>query len=41
MNNRENAQTPSSADLEKVFNKYKGVQFVLAALVHRFLIPRH
>lgn len=29
MNNRENAQTPSSTDLEKIFNKYKGVQFVL------------
>lgn len=29
MNNRENAQTPPSTDLEKIFNKYKGVQFVL------------
>ena len=37
MNNRENTQTPSSPDLEKIFNKYKGVQFVLAAPVHRFL----
>lgn len=41
-NNRENAQTPSSStDLEKIFNKYKGVQFVLAPPAHRFLTRHH
>ena len=39
MNNRENAQTPSSIELEKLFNIYKGLQFVLAEPVHVFLTP--
>jgi hypothetical protein len=41
MSNRENASTPSSNELEKLFNKYKGVQLVPAALAYPFLTHRH
>ena len=41
MNTRENAPTPSSSEVEKLFNKYKGVQLLPVALAHRFLTYRH
>lgn len=34
MNTRENVPTPSSNELEKLFNKYKGVQLVPAVSAH-------
>lgn len=40
MSNRENTSTPSSNELEKLFNKYKGVQLVPAALACPFLTHR-
>ena len=41
MSNRDNTSTPSSNELEKLFNKYKGVQLVPAALACPFLTHRH